>query len=478
MDEGTRNYEEMEIDLSRLFRALWNKAWLIGMAAILCGMMAFAAAHFLVTPRYQSSAMFYVNNGSASLDGTSLGISSGDISASRGLVKSYIVILNSRQTLEAVIASSGVNRSYEEIKDMISAEAVDSTEIFRVVVNSSNPKEAERIATAISQVLPQRISGIIEGSSAKIVDSAVIPSTPSSPDKGKITAIGFAVGLALSVGAVILRTLTDVRIHTEEDVSRNCNYPVLATIPDMIDPVKSGADGKSVAQVGGNISAPAAESYKILRTKLHYSFGNEGKCHVIGVSSAVIGEGKSVSAVNLAYALSQLDKRILLIECDLRRPVLAQLIPIKMHPGLSDYLAGHASGENLLRYCGMEDNAKAFHVVPCGQIPSNPMELLSSDKMERMMQYLRKSYDYIILDLPAVGEVGDAMAAARLTDGFVLVVRKDCCTHVELKEAIRQLEFVGAKILGLVFNCVTEPGRRSCGKSRDMAKEKVYEAAD
>ena len=475
MDEKTisRN-EEIEIDLSRLFGALVDKAWLVGIIAILCAVITFMGTLFFVTPLYQASAMFYVNNSSISLGEASVSISSGDISASRGLVKSYIVILNTRETLNDVVDYAGVDRTYSQVKSMISAQAVDNTEIFRVVVTSPDPREAERIANAVAYILPKRIASIIEGSSAKVVDSAVVPSSPSSPNKTKNAMVGFVLGLALSAGFVILRELMDISVHSEDDIAQSCKYPILTSIPDMNGNSKSGGyygygkkhvydktalkKSKQVVLVGRDISFAASESYKLLRTMLQSSFADGEMCHVIGVSSAMAGEGKSLSAVNLAYSTSQLDKRVLLIDCDMRRPSLADKIPIAKAPGLSDYLTGQVSADKLLQYCGIKDDHQAFHAISSGRTPPNPMELLTSERMERMISHLRKNYDYIILDLPPVGEVGDAIAAASLLDGVLMVVRQDYCNRIALKSALRQFEFVNAKILGIAFNCVTEEG--------------------
>lgn len=476
MDEkNIHKNDEIEIDISRLIGALVNKAWLVAIASVLCAVLAFIGTILFITPLYKSAAMFYVNNNSISLGEASLSISSADISASRGLVKSYIVILNTRETLKDVIDYAGVDRSYTEVKSMISAESVDNTEIFRVVVTSSDPQEAEKIASAIAYILPKRISSIIEGTSAKIVDSAVVPSHPSSPNRTRNAMLGLALGVVMSVALIVLMELMDISIHLEDDIARSCSYPVLAAVPDMESHSKGSSyygyrkkhtndksaskKNKQVELVGNNISFVAGESYKLLRTKLQFSFADEEECHVIGISSAMAGEGKSLSAVNLAFSTSQLGKRVLLIDCDMRRPSLADKIPVKKYPGLSDFLTGQAPADNLLQHCGIKGDEKAFHVISSGRTPPNPMELLSSSRMSRMLARLRQNYDYIILDLPPVGEVGDAMAAAKLTDGMLIVVRQDYCNRIALSSAIRQFEFVDAKILGVVFNCITEEGR-------------------
>lgn len=466
----TERNQEFEIDLQRLLGAVLNKSWLVAVVALVCAVVTFLGTFFFITPKYQSSAMFYVNNSAFSLGDAAMSITTGDISASRGLVKNYIIILNTRETLNDVIDYAGVDLTYTEIKRMISAEAVDSTEIFEVVVTSPDPKEAELIADAIAYIMPKRISSIIEGTSAKIVDSAVLPSRPSSPSYTKNTLIGFALGLMMTVAIIVLRDLFDITVRSEEDLERSCTHPVLAAVPDMQAPSKGGyygygnqkkpgADsGKQPELVGGDISFAASEAYKLLRTKLQFSFADEKACRVIGVSSALTGEGKSLSSVNLAYTLSQLNNRILLIDCDMRRPSLAAKLPIQKAPGLSEFLAGLSHSDNLIQQCGLKDNERAFHVISAGRNPPNPMELLSSMRMEKMIALLRQNYDYIILDLPPVGEVGDALAVSKLTDGMLLVVRQNYCNRPALSAAVRQFEFMNAKILGVVFNCASENG--------------------
>jgi capsular exopolysaccharide synthesis family protein len=207
---------------------------------------------------------------------------------------------------------------------------------------------------------------------------------------------------------------------------------------------------------GGNISFVASEAYKRLRTKLQFSFVDEKKSRVIGFSSALSGEGKSLTAVNLAYTLSQLDKKVILIDCDMRRPTLAEKLAIRKLPGLSGYLTGQHSLEEIVQNCNLKKEEDAFQVIAAGQNPPNPVELLSSAKMTKFLQQLRQQYDYIILDLPPVGEVSDAMAVANETDGMLLVVRQNYCDLLTLKESARQFNFINARILGVVYNCASE----------------------
>lgn len=473
-ENKTEKNEVIEIDIKRVMEAVWHRVWLIILIAVLCAALAFAGTFYLITPQYQSSAMFYVNNSNFSLGDTSLSITSGDITAAKSLVDSYIVILNTRTSLIDVIDYSEVNRTPSELREMIEAAAVNSTEVFEVIVTSEDPYEAEKIATAISYILPKRISSIIEGTSAKVVDTAVVAARPSSPNYVNNTIVGFALGFALAICVIALRELFDVTIRTEEDISKRCEHPVLVAVPNMAASGRGGyycaygqksrrkqkiqdiVHKEEPALVGGKISFAASEAYKLLRTKLQFSFADDKDCHVIGISSALAGEGKSLTSINLAYSLAQLDKKVLLIDCDMRRPSLNKKLPIKKMPGLSNYLAGQSSVDELVQYCGIADAPKAFCVIASGRNPPNPIELLSSARMSKVLQYLRARFDYIILDLPPVAEVSDAMAVAKETDGMLLVVRQKHGNHIDLMAAVREFEFVGAKLLGVVYNCAQD----------------------
>lgn len=442
MKETEKN-EEIEIDLSRLFGAVLNRLWLVVLVSVLCAVTVFLGAFFLIAPEYQSTATFYASNQGLFAQNSP---SPGDISASRELVRTYIVILDTRETLLEVIDHAGVDRTERELRKMIEAEAVAGTEIFQVVVTGTDPQEAERIADAIAHVLPKRISAIVEGASVKVVDGAVAASRPSSPDYFKCTVLGFVLGFAASVAVIVLRELLDTSIRAQEDIAQVCSYPVLAAIPDV----------------------DASEAYKLLRTKLQYSFADNEACRIIGISSAMTGEGKSLTAVNLAYALSQLDKRVLLMDCDMRRSSLESRLPIAGNPGLSDFLSGQTHPEGLIQPCGMKGCEKAFHVIAAGQNPPNPVELLSSDRMTRLLGKLRSVYDYVILDLPPVGEVSDALAVSGATDGILLVVRRCRCDRAALRAALQQFEFVGSRLLGIVYN-YSEKNSGTSGKKAGKA---------
>lgn len=487
MQNNTQVPDGAEVDLRRLIKPLLNKAWQIGLVTILCGIIAFVGSVMLLTPEYQASALFYVNNSSVSIGDASLSISNGDITTSKNLVNSYIVILKSRATLLDVIDYADSNRTYGQLLSMISASDVDGTEVFRVTVTSTDPEEAKTLANAIAYVIPKRIGSIIEGSSAKVVDYAVLPKSPSSPSNMKNMFLGLVIGFALSAGFVILVEIFDVSIKDEEDLTNCCSYPILATVPNMnrssrrgygygsryyrrhtdSDDKKGSGEGKTDKTnsiVGRNIDFAASEAYKLLRTKLQYSFADEQTCRVFAVSSAAAGEGKSVSAINLVCSLAQLGKRVLLIDCDMRRPTLAEKLSMVKYPGLSEHLTGFISLDKVVQVCDVNGKDAVFSVITAGKLPPNPVELMNSEKMSASLKQLRERFDYIILDMPPIGDVSDALISAKLADGVLFVVRQDHGSKVAVHKAVQQFEFVNAKILGVLFNCVSDRSSRYSNK--------------
>ncbi len=243
----TENNYDDEIDLLLLFKAIWHRLWAVILAIIVVGAAGFSYAKFLITPKYQANALFYVNNSNLSVGSTSISLQ--DLSAAQNLVDTYIVILTSRTTLNAILLDTGVDYTYEELKEMVSANAVNDTEVFSVNVVSDDPEEAEKIANSIAKLLPEKISNIVEGSNVKIVDYAVVPQGKISPSVTKYTAIGMALGMLISCAVIAVITLMDTKIHDEDYLLQTYDLPVLAVIPDF-EKAYSGKYGRYYSAYG------------------------------------------------------------------------------------------------------------------------------------------------------------------------------------------------------------------------------------
>lgn len=190
-----------------------------------------------------------------------------------------------------------------------------------------------------------------------------------------------------------------------------------------------------------------AEAYKMLRTNILFSLPDEQKCRVIGITSSISGEGKSITAINLAYTFAQTGKKVLLLEADMRRPNIAKRLKLKSSPGLSNLLAGLADG--VIQQSKEQQN---LYIIPAGDMPPNPSELLGSSRMKSCVQTLTQRFDFVFVDLPPVNIVTDAISLCRVVDGFIFVVRQDYSSRTAVKDAMKQLTLVDAKVLGFVMN--------------------------
>lgn len=206
--------------------------------------------------------------------------------------------------------------------------------------------------------------------------------------------------------------------------------------------------------IGDRLNFASAEAYKLLRTNITFSFAGDASHHIIGMTSSLKGEGKSITSINLAYTIAEADKKVLLIEGDMRLPTLAKRLNLHAKPGLSNLLVGLNAVAAAIQPYKVKSGEKEIilDVLVSGDVPPNPAELLASGRMQNLLEKLRERYDYVILDLPPVTAVSDALVASRLVDGMVVVVRNGHAVRGALAETIRQLRLGEAHILGFVFN--------------------------
>ena len=223
-----------ELDLWGLLSALLRRAWAIVLLAVIGAGLAFGYTYFMVDPLYKSSALLYVNNSKITMGSTGVSISASELSTAQRLVDTYIVILKSRNVLNDVIERGELDCSYEALRGMISAEAVNSTEVFEVVVTSKDPHLSEHIANTIAEVLPDKISDIVAGSDVRIVDYAVVPGGRSSPSYTRNAMTGAVIGALICIGILALIYLLDDKIHSEDHLTQAYpDIPLLSVIPDM-----------------------------------------------------------------------------------------------------------------------------------------------------------------------------------------------------------------------------------------------------
>lgn len=198
-----------------------------------------------------------------------------------------------------------------------------------------------------------------------------------------------------------------------------------------------------------NLAFTATEQYKLLRTNLSFTLPEDVKCPIIGVTSSMRGEGKSTTAINLSFVLAESGKKVLLVDGDLRIPSIARKMGADNAIGLTTLLKSReAIPLNSLK-SHIFDN---WYILPAGELPPNPSELLGSSRMEKLLNALAENFDYIVIDLPPVNIVADPLAISKYLSGLLVVVREDYTEKKELQNCLRQLELSGSNVLGIVLN--------------------------
>ena len=254
-------------------------------------------------------------------------------------------------------------------------------------------------------------------------------------------ALGLLVGLALGVGVAVLREVLDTRVRTDADVARVTDTSVIGTIPDDDD----APEHPLIVQSSPH--SQRSEAFRRLRTNLQF-LDIADRPQSIVVTSSLPGEGKSTTSINVAITLADAGTRVALVDADLRRPSVAKYMGLEGSVGLTTVLIGRASVEDVIQPWGNG----YLHVLPAGQVPPNPSELLGSLAMAHLLEKLTAQYDVVIVDTAPLLPVTDAAILSKLTGGALLVVGADKLHRNQLAESVGALETVGARILGIVVN--------------------------
>ena len=206
------------------------------------------------------------------------------------------------------------------------------------------------------------------------------------------------------------------------------------------------------------LSFAAKEAFKRLRTNLVMSFPQDDtSCHLVGITSAQPSDGKSTISLNLAFSLAELGKKTLLIDADLRRASQHEKIGVEKSPGLSELVRGENSDiKATIRQYKSSNSPTSFDFIPAGEVPKNPSELLNSGRMAKLLETLSTAYDFIVVDLPPIGAVIDAVSVAQELDGMLVVIRENACPRGLLSECMQQLSYANVNILGFVINGAME----------------------
>jgi capsular exopolysaccharide synthesis family protein len=438
-------------DYLRIARAYWRGI----MALVLIG-VALAAGYSLMQPRvYQADASGFVSAGESNNPAET---SIGDTLA-KSRATSYVDLAKSRATAQDVVTALKLTQSPSSLIGRISVTQPLDTVLIKISARAATPQEARRLADAWVAALARQVDAVENPSGDKVkslsvvpIESAELPMLPISPNVQRNVGLGFVMGLLLGMGYAVLRSQLDRRVRAADVVEREFGVTVAGMIPET--PALTRGTKRRIPLVMSGASRQAdpvhsAEAFLKLRTNLQF-MNIDKPPRVIVVTSPLPGDGKSTVALNLAAALSMSGQPAVLIDGDLRRPVVAESVGLVEGLGLTDVLIGRVGFEDAVQRVG---GLPHLAVLAAGGVPPNPSELLGSNAMVRLLTRLSKDY-IVIIDAPPLLPVTDAAVLTAAADGALVVVSSGRTLDTQLRDALGNLKAVNGHTLGVVLNRV------------------------
>ncbi|QTE29027.1 polysaccharide biosynthesis tyrosine autokinase [Pengzhenrongella sicca] len=430
-------------DYLTVARKRWLSIALV--TALMIGLAAVATA--VRTPMYQARSQVFVSV--RTTGGTTSDLVQGS-SFTQRQVKSYTDLVTSPRVLGPVVESLGLPTTPEALAGSITASNPLDTVLINITASAEDPQVAADVANATAESLAVQVTELEKPSDAaaspveiNTVRTATAPGAPYSPSRRLNLALGLLVGLALGIGLAVLRELLDTKVRSASDVERVTDTSVIGTIGFDDD----APEHPLIVQTSPH--SHRAEAFRRLRTNLQF-LDIADRPQSIVVTSAMPGEGKTTTSINLAISLADAGRHVVLVDGDLRRPSIAEYMGLEGSVGLTTVLIGKADADDVVQPWGNG----YLHVLASGEVPPNPSELLGSRSMANLLEHLTKVYDVVLIDTAPLLPVTDAAILARLTGGALIVVGADKLHRQQLADAMSSLETVGARRLGVVLNRV------------------------
>jgi len=445
--------DTMELrDYLRILRAHW-----LGIVALTILGAAVAFGWSSLQPKvYTASASGIVQ---ASGLGADVGSSLVGNQLAQSKVSSYVDIGGWRSVAEHAIDELGLDTTPQALVDHVSVSNPLDTVIINVTANAATPEAARDLAQAWIDGMVSEINKLETGDAATTGavtlvagQSAALPSSPSSPNLRLNIALGTLIGLALGIAYAVVRHVLDRRVRHPRDIERETGVAVVGTIP--LD--KQLTNQRRLVAFGARESAGSVavtEAMRELRTNLQF-MDVDNPPRVIVVTSPLPGDGKSTTASNLALSLAAAGKQTVLIDADLRRPVIATVFDLPEGGGLTDVLAGRASIDDVIH---QPDGMRQLAVLTAGRVPPNPSEVLGSQRMRDLLTGLARTAT-VIVDAPPAIPVTDAAVLSTAADGVLLVVSAGRTTYDMMQKAIDNIGRANGRVLGAVLNKIPQRG--------------------
>ena len=397
-------------------------------------------------PLYTTYTTIILTKSNEAQTGTT--ITQNDILLNQKLVETYSKIIKSKLVLEQVISETGVTYTAEELSENVNVEAYENTEMLKISVTDQDPELAASIANSIAQVFSGEIAKIYQINNISVVDVAVTPEEVSNNTLKRDLLIALFIGIFGTIGVVFVVYYFDDTVKLTDNLEEEIGMPVVAKVFKSDVGSKNNRKVELLAQKYPK--SVVSESIKTLRTNLQFSSVDED-IKTILITSSIPGEGKSFISANLAISFAQTDKKVLIVDCDMRKGRQHRIFKLSNSKGLSNLLIDDMT--NLKDYIN-KTSVPGVHVITRGTVPPNPSELLNSKKNADLLRVLKAKYDVIIYDGVPCNGLPDSIIMSKLVDK-VLIVSSDSMTPKSVLESTKkQLESVNAPVAGDVLNNV------------------------
>lgn len=420
----------------RDFLDILRNRWKILLTSVVLVLAATIGVTLTTTPVYQASTRIFLSTSS-----TGFVISESDVQTYIELVGSPVLLDPLRETLD-LPPGTPID---------VSATSSENTNLMTVTARSSSAQRAADIANAVGPELAKiggdfspLLASAGQGVESTTITPASVPRSPVSPDLQRNILLGLLAGLALGIGAVLLRHFLDTKVRIEADVKALSDRPMLGALRRLTD-----ADVNPLV-VESEPHGVAAEEFRRLRTNLRFADITTGRKHSFVITSAMPSEGKTLTAINLARTMADSGARVLLVDGDLRHPSVANTLGLEGSVGLTTILLEQASVDDVAQQWG----ETSLHVLPAGEIPPNPSELIGSEAMEELFSEFMTRYDFVIVDSPPVVPVADPVLISHLVGGLLMVVCLDRSRKRDLATAIKALRTADIEPSGFALNMV------------------------
>lgn len=429
-----------DIDMIEILSIIKNKYKFMSIITMITTLIGLIITVFILEPVYETNTTILINNKPT----TSSQITIEDINVSQKLAITYSEIIKSRRVISKVIEDLDLNITVESLASNINVGLVKDTEIINIKVNYNDKEMIYKIADKLNDTFMYEVKRISKGENIQIIDEPVIPQQPIKPSKVTNLIISTFLGFMISLFIVFLREYFNDKIKTREDIEKYLNMPVMGTIPYL----------KSDPDINIDIVTHIeAEAYIEIRTNIEFS-NISTNIKTVLITSTKQNEGKTRTISNIAYSFATLqNKKILLIDSDLRKPSIHKQLKITNKIGLAEILMNKKGLEESISTIQVINSKDSYlDVITAGAIPSNPTELISSQNMKQLLEQLKKQYDYIFIDSPAIGTLTDASIISNIVDATILLISSGE-TEIKYSQISKEkLSNAKANILGVILN--------------------------